>query len=92
VSRHAKIRVYGLVQGVSFRAYAAREARRLGLSGFVRNEPDGSVYAEAEGDDEAVQQFVEWCKHGPPAAHVERVETEDGAPQGHAGFAIARPP
>jgi acylphosphatase len=90
VSRHVTIRVHGLVQGVSFRAYAAREARRLGLAGFVRNEPDGSVSFEAEGDDDAVRRFVVWCGHGPPEARVERVETREGAPQGYVGFEIRR--
>jgi acylphosphatase len=90
MTRHVAIRVYGLVQGVSFRAYAAREARRLGLTGFVRNEPDGSVYLEAEGDEEAVRRFVAWCEHGPPEAHVQRMETQPGQPRGYLEFSIRR--
>ena len=55
------LHVTGRVQGVSFRWYAAREATRLGLAGWVRNEPDGSVRAHAEGPDDAVDEFVAWC-------------------------------
>jgi len=66
--------VVGRVQGVAFRAYAVDEATRLGLAGWVRNRMDGTVEARAEGRPEAVQAFVAWCRHGPPAARVEEVE------------------
>ncbi|MFQ5693588.1 MAG: acylphosphatase [Nitrospinota bacterium] len=65
--------IYGRVQGVGFRWSARREAARRGLSGWVRNRPDGSVEAVAEGDD--VEGFLAWCKKGPPAARVDRTET-----------------
>jgi acylphosphatase len=65
--------VVGRVQGVAFRAYAVDEASRLGLDGWVRNRPDGTVEARAEGTSEAVEAFVAWCRHGPPAARVEDV-------------------
>jgi acylphosphatase len=83
-----RIRVQGRVQGVFFRASARAEAQRLGLCGFVRNEPDGSVYAEAEGERETLQQFLDWCRRGPPHARVDRVEVEEGAAEGREGFRI----
>jgi acylphosphatase len=71
-----RLRIYGKVQGVFFRKYAQMTAQSLGLGGFVRNEPDGSVYAEVEGAPEAVENFVKWAHRGSPAAKVERVEVE----------------
>lgn len=85
---HYAIRVTGLVQGVGFRASARFEAGRLGLRGFVRNEPDGSVYAEAEGEREPLDRFVAWCRRGPPHARVENVVKEELESQGFSGFRI----
>lgn len=65
-----QIRVSGRVQGVFFRKNAQQKARTLTLKGFVRNEPDGSVYIEAEGEEEQLHQLIEWCKKGPPLAMV----------------------
>jgi acylphosphatase len=73
--------VEGRVQGVGFRAYAAREARRLGLQGWVRNEVDGSVLVVAEGDDRAADAFLAWLRHGPPSARVTAVDVEWIPPQ-----------
>ncbi|KKU91099.1 MAG: Acylphosphatase [Candidatus Jorgensenbacteria bacterium GW2011_GWA1_48_11] len=72
----AKIRVSGAVQGVFFRESAMSEARQLGLNGFARNEADSSVYLEAEGGEENVRKFVDWCRKGPPMAKVENIDTE----------------
>lgn len=69
----AHLLVTGTVQGVFFRASAADEARRLGLTGWVRNLPDGSVEAVAEGPRAQVDAFVAWCHRGPPAAQVSGV-------------------
>jgi len=88
VIRAADLRVTGQVQGVSFRWYAAREARRLGLAGWIRNEPDGSVHAHAEGPDAAVEEFVTWCGHGPSAARVEAVTVTDVEPNLATSFVI----
>ena len=74
--RRAVIRVYGLVQGVGFRSWVLRRARRLGLRGFVRNELDGSVLIVAEGDEESIKRLAEECWRGPPLASVERVDVE----------------
>lgn len=65
--------VYGLVQGVFYRASTRDEAARRGLTGWVRNLPDGSVECVAEGDEASLQALVAWCHDGPPGAHVERV-------------------
>ncbi len=69
-----KVKVFGAVQGVFFRHTAKIKADELGLSGFVRNEGDSSVYAEAEGKERALNEFLEWCRRGPPAAAVEKIE------------------
>jgi len=82
--RRVRLRVHGIVQGVFFRAETRREARRLGLSGYVRNLPDGSVEVVAEGPPEKVAELIEWCHHGPPLARVDRVEIADEEPTGHA--------
>lgn len=83
---HIRIKITGKVQGVSFRSSARREAKRLGLHGFARNESNGSVYIEAEGTHEKLQQFLEWCKGGSSAAEVESLETSVHKPRGHQGF------
>lgn len=69
-----KVKVFGTVQGVFFRHSARIKFEELGIKGFARNESDGSVYLEAEGEKEALDKFLEWCKRGPPSARVERVE------------------
>jgi acylphosphatase len=88
MTAHRTIRITGVVQGVSFRAYAADEARRLGLTGWVRNEADGSVLIEAEGDEAPLDRLVAWCGVGPPAARVEGVDVQAGPPVGHAEFQL----
>ncbi len=71
-----RLRIYGRVQGVFFRATAREQAKRLGLTGYVKNEPDGSVTIEAQGPEEKINQFVIWCHNGPPLAEVVRVDIE----------------
>ena len=66
--------VRGRVQGVFFRASAQREARRLGVTGFARNRPDGTVEMIAEGDEEVLRDFIGWANHGPTAARVDNVD------------------
>jgi len=85
-----KIRVIGRVQGVWYRGSTQKKARELGLSGFVRNEPDGSVYVEVEGRAEAVRLLVEWCKTGPELAQVEKVEVEEGELKKFKTFEVLR--
>ena len=66
--------VRGRVTGVFFRAAAQREARRLGVTGWVKNRNDASVEILAEGDEESVKEIVGWSHHGPSAARVEHVD------------------
>lgn len=75
--KSVSVRVSGRVQGVYYRASAAREGERLRLDGWVRNERDGSVSLRAQGAEEVVDALLAWCRVGPPAAHVDRVEVED---------------
>ncbi len=75
--RRARAIVTGRVQGVSFRASTATEAKRLGLAGWVRNLVDGSVEVEAEGATAVVAALLTWCEHGPPDARVARVAVEE---------------
>ncbi|TFC46378.1 hypothetical protein E3T26_04330 [Cryobacterium sp. TMT1-21] len=81
--------VRGMVQAVGFRYYTQSEARRLGLSGFVRNRMDGSVEVDAEGDAASVSELLAWLAHGPPSAVVESMQVTDLAPRGENGFHIA---
>lgn len=71
------LRIEGRVQGVGFRAFVRREALRLGLAGWVRNEPDGSVAIEAAGDPASLAELETVVRQGPPAARVLRVEARD---------------
>ena len=68
------VEVYGRVQGVAFRAHTMRRARELGLCGWVRNRPDGSVEVLAEGELGDLAALRDYCASGPPAAEVRRVE------------------
>jgi acylphosphatase len=72
--KQVTIVVRGRVQGVYFRASSQREARRLGLSGWVKNKPDGNVELLAEGEEEGLKDLIAWSNRGPGAARVERVE------------------
>lgn len=88
--RRARAIVSGRVQGVSYRASALAEARRLGLVGWVRNLPDGRVELEAEGQADLVAQLLAWCRGGPPSARVTDVAVEDQTPTGaETAFSIA---
>ncbi len=84
----ARVTVWGVVQGVYFRGAAQEEARRLGLDGWVRNRPDGSVEAVFEGPGHAVREAVEWMSHGPSSAIVEHIQTEWEEPTGEQGFGL----
>ncbi|MBI2211408.1 MAG: acylphosphatase [Deltaproteobacteria bacterium] len=68
-----RLKIEGRVQGVFFRASTVEQANRLGLKGWVRNCPDGSVEAVAEGAREKIDDLVHWCRRGPPGARVENV-------------------
>ncbi|WP_323758300.1 acylphosphatase [Roseivirga sp.] len=85
-----RIKVTGKVQGVYFRASSQEQARRLGIKGWCKNEPDGSVLIIAEGSDENLNALVSWCHHGPSNASVEKVLVESIEASGFEGFEIKR--
>lgn len=78
--------ITGRVQGVSYRAWTVHEATRLGLDGWVRNRPDGSVEAVFAGPAEVVDRMLEKCRRGPPLAMVQDIRVERVAEPGHVGF------
>lgn len=71
-----RYRVVGRVQGVGFRYHVVRAAKSAGITGIVRNEPDGTVVAEAEGDTAALARFEEILRQGPPGARVDSVRSD----------------
>ncbi len=81
-ARRVHVIVTGRVQGVSYRASTAREARRLGVAGWVRNLRDGSVELEAEGPGDRIAALLEWCARGPALAEVSQVSVDERAPTG----------
>ena len=83
-----RVVVHGRVQGVFFRDRARREALCRGLSGWVRNRPDGTVQAHFEGEPDAVAAMVRWCREGPRHAEVTDVRASEVEPEGLGGFAI----
>jgi acylphosphatase len=83
-----RVVVTGLVQGVWFRESCRREAERLGVHGWVHNRADGSVEGAFEGDTEAIDRLVEWCRVGPPQAIVADVEVHDEPATGEHGFDV----
>jgi acylphosphatase len=88
MSKAVTVRVTGRVQGVSFRWYARQEAERLGVHGWVRNEPDGSVAGHLEGDEDRVDAMVEWCRRGPSSAAVRDVAVSEARALGAEAFDI----
>lgn len=83
--------VSGLVQGVFYRASAEAEARRLGLTGWVGNLPDGRVEAVAEGEEAVLAAMLAWARQGPPAARVEALEASWSEATGEFGaFGVRR--
>lgn len=84
IARHLVI--HGKVQGVFYRNWTVANARRLGLAGWVRNRPDGTVEAELEGEEQDVLAMIARMRKGPPAARVTQVIEAERAVQGHIGF------
>jgi acylphosphatase len=85
----ARVVIQGRVQGVFFRAETRERARSLGLTGWVRNQPDGSVEAVFEGSRDRIESIIGWCRHGPRLAEVDDVSVQWEEPRGEQGFAAA---
>jgi len=82
------VKIRGLVHGVSFRSSMAQLASDLGVRGWVRNLPDGTVEAFLEGDERKVKRVVDWARLGPPRARVDKLEMEPATPRNHRDFRI----
>ena len=90
VVKHIKITVSGKVQGVFYRAFVKGKAEELSVKGFVRNEPNGDVYIEAEAQEDVLYKFIKWCNQGPPQADVDKIDATPGEVVGFTGFEIKR--
>ncbi|NTU69663.1 acylphosphatase [bacterium] len=74
MNKELNLNISGRVQGVYFRVYAEKEANKLGLNGYVKNEGDGSVSIVAQGNKDKLDLFFEWAKHGPNMAYVKKIK------------------
>jgi acylphosphatase len=83
-----RVVVHGQVQGVFFRDSARRRATEAGVTGWVRNNPDGTAEASLEGEPDDVEVVVDFLRRGPSGASVERVEVQEREPEGHTGFEV----
>ena len=88
MSIRRRVVVHGLVQGVFFRDSCRREARWRQVAGWIRNNPDGTVEAVFEGEEDAVTALVDWAHRGPPTAQVSRVEVTEEQPEGLSSFRV----
>jgi acylphosphatase len=84
-----RVVVHGRVQGVFFRDSTRRQADSLGVAGWVRNRPDGTVEAIFEGEPDAVEQMMAWARRGPRGAEVTHVDETDEPPEGLRGFDVS---
>jgi acylphosphatase len=82
------ITVSGKVQNVGFRYYTARTALEFNIDGFVKNKLDGTVYIEAEGEEDALEAFIEWCRRGPDYARVDRIAIQEQPIMNYEGFRV----
>lgn len=85
-----RIQIYGRVQGVFFRNSTVEKARELDLKGWVRNEPDGSVLVELEGNFLSFAEMEKWLRQGPPLAKVQFINIMEGIPVGHTDFVVIK--
>ena len=87
-ARHAVVR--GVVQGVGFRFFAERTARALGIRGWVRNRPDGTVETVAQGDETSVGEYLARLRRGPSGARVDEVVVQEASAEEYASFEVRR--
>lgn len=85
---HYDIIITGKVQNVGFRFYAQKKAHELDITGSVKNRSDGSVYIEAEGEEENLRNYVNWCHKGPPWAEVLDVKVNESPVMNIRGFLV----
>jgi acylphosphatase len=90
MKKHFNIKVIGEVQGVFFRASTKEKADTYGINGYVRNETDGSVYIEAEGEEADLKKFIQWCQQGPVHARIESCKASEAPMTGYKDFVIQR--
>jgi acylphosphatase len=88
MAQRRRVTAHGRVQGVFFRDSTRREAERRGVAGWVRNTGEGTVEAVFEGDADAVERMVEFCRRGPGSADVADLEVRDEEPEGISGFRV----
>ncbi|MDO8498992.1 MAG: acylphosphatase [bacterium] len=86
--KHLNITISGQVQGVWFRGSAKDQADKLSIKGLVKNLPNGSVHIEAEGNPEALEEFLRWCQKGPPLSQVSKVDTSPAKVRNYTEFNI----
>lgn len=86
--KHYNLKITGRVQGVWYRGSAREKARELGVKGYAKNMPDGSVYIEAEGNEYKLGAFINWCRKGPQMAVVDDVQIENGEMKNYKVFDI----
>lgn len=82
------IYVNGRVQHIGFRFFSMQKAYQYGVRGYIQNRKDGSLYIEAEGEEDQLNAFLEWCKKGPMGSKVEEVTTEEGEIKNYTSFDI----
>ncbi|GAB7341064.1 hypothetical protein MBLNU457_7384t1 [Dothideomycetes sp. NU457] len=91
MSKRISYLVEGSVQGVNFRSFTVDQAQSLGVTGFVKNTPDGTVTGEAQGDQSSLDKFVQHLNKGPSAAKVQKVDTKEiSVKQGESDFSQTR--
>lgn len=88
--KHQNLRITGRVQDVNFRDNTKAFADETGITGFVRNEPDGSVYMEAEGDDNSLHRLLNWLENSPGHSWVSKIDTEQGEIKDYQNFEVRR--
>jgi acylphosphatase len=88
MTQRVTINVMGRVQGVGFRHHTLKKAKELNICGFVRNEYDGSVFIDAEGQEEDINLLIEWCKKGPAWSKVERIQVTENELMNYKDFFI----
>lgn len=88
--KHLDIIVKGKVQGVFYRASTKAVADQLGIRGTIKNEPNGDVFIEAEGQPGMLDMFLDWCHEGPENAEVTTVETNEGELKNYRNFEVLK--